>query len=130
MRRASIVIRTLFGLCLLAATFNHARAILQHGLLWDYGLGNKLAVASKVFWGALTILDPLAVLLLIAKPRAGIWLTVGIIVSDVMHNTYYVAVSDQWHAPFFLAQVGFLAAVSGLAPIALRASPSSRHAPG
>ncbi|SOE62746.1 hypothetical protein SAMN05414139_02172 [Burkholderia sp. D7] len=36
MLRASIVIRTLFALSLLAATFNHARAIVQHGVLWDW----------------------------------------------------------------------------------------------
>ncbi|CAM2157566.1 hypothetical protein ABLT15_34815 [Paraburkholderia tropica] len=120
MLRAPIVIRILFALCLLAATFNHARAILQHGLLWDYGYGNKIAFMSKVYWALLTILDPLAAVLLFVKPRSGIWLTVAIIVSDVIHNTYYVAANDQWLAPFYLGQVGFLAIVLGLAPIAAK----------
>jgi hypothetical protein len=124
MLRASIVIRTLFAVCLLAATFNHARAILQHGVLWDYGYGSKIALTSRLYWTVLTILDPLAAVLLFVKPRAGIWLTVAIIVSDVIHNTYYVAANDQWLAPFYLAQVGFLVIVLGLAPLAARAAPS------
>ncbi|MFP3181353.1 MAG: hypothetical protein RXR52_36065 [Paraburkholderia sp.] len=129
MRRASIVIRTLFALCLLAATFNHARAILQHGMLWDYGYGSKIALTSRVYWAMLTILDPLAAVLLFVKPRVGIGLTVAIIVSDVIHNTYYVAANDQWLAPFYLAQVGFLVIVLGLAPVAAKAAPSRRQAP-
>lgn len=124
MLRASIVIRTLFAVCLLAATFNHARAILQHGVLWDYGYGSRIALTSRLYWAVLTILDPLAAVLLFAKPRAGIWLTVAIIVTDVIHNTYYVAANDQWLAPFYLAQVGFLVIVLGLAPVAARAIPS------
>jgi hypothetical protein len=122
MLRASIVIRTLFAACLLAATFNHARAILEHGVLWDYGYGNKIALTSKLYWALLTILDPLAAVLLFVKPKAGIWLTVAIIVSDVIHNTYYVATNDQWLAPFYLAQVAFLVMVLGLAPIAASSS--------
>jgi hypothetical protein len=124
MLRASIVIRTLFAVCLLAATFNHARAILQHGVLWDYGYGSRIALTSRLYWAVLTILDPLAAVLLFVKPRTGIWLTVAIIVSDVIHNTYYVAANDQWLAPFHLAQVGFLVIVLGLAPVAARAVPS------
>lgn len=118
MLRASVLIRTLFAVCLLAATFNHARAILQHGVLWDYGYGDRIAMFSRLYWAALTILDPLAAVLLFVKPRAGVLLTIAIIVSDVIHNTYYVALSDQWLAPFYLAQVGFLVFVLGLAPVA------------
>jgi hypothetical protein len=120
MLRASKIVRTLFAICLLAATFNHARAILQHGAFWDYGYGSRIAVVSRVYWALLTILDPLAVVLLFLKPKAGIWLTVVIIVSDVIHNTYYVAANGQWLAPFYLAQVGFLVVVLALAPVAAR----------
>jgi len=66
---------------------------------------------------------------LFVKPRAGISLTVAIIVSDVIHNTYYVAANNQWLAPFYLAQIGFLVIVLGLAPVAARAAPSRRQAP-
>lgn len=123
------MIRILFALCLLAATFNHAYAIFQHGLLWDYGYGNKIALMSKVYWDVLTILDPLAAVLLFIKPRMGVWLTAAIIVSDVIHNTYYVDQSNQWLAPFYLAQVGFLVVVLCLAPVASREPSSGRQAP-
>jgi|GEM_PF-401126 len=120
MHRISIAIRTLFALCLLGATFNHLAAIVQHGLLWDYGYGTAISPFSKVYWDTLTILDPLAAVLLFLKPRAGVRLTVLIIASDVLHNTYYVAIHDQWSAPFYLAQAGFLVVVLCLSPLAMR----------
>jgi hypothetical protein len=120
MRRASIAIRTLFALCLLGATFNHLAAIVRHGLLWDYGYGSAISPVSKVYWDTLAVLDPLAAGLLFIKPRSGVLLTVVIIVSDVLHNTYYVAAHDQLLAPFYLAQVGFLVVVLCLAPLATR----------
>jgi len=52
--------------------------------------------------------------------RAGIGLTVAIIVSDVAHNTYYAAISHDWLTPFYVGQVGFLVLVFGLAPVAVR----------
>ncbi|TAM07686.1 MAG: hypothetical protein EPN70_02015 [Paraburkholderia sp.] len=130
MRRSSIAIRALFALCLLGATFNHLRTIVQHRLLWDYGYGTAISPLSKVYWDTLAVLDPLAAVLLFLKPRAGVWLTALIIVSDVLHNTYYVAAHNQWSASFYLAQAGFLVVVLCLAPVAARGvSPQSRAIP-
>ena len=120
MPRLSFAIRVLFACCLLIATANHIRADFQHGLLWDYGYGDSAYWASRVFWGALTFFDPLAVLLLFKKPRMGIILTVVIILADVAHNTYYVALKKQWLEPFYLSQVAFLIAVVLLSPIVWR----------
>ena len=120
MPRLSFAIRALFACCLLIATANHIRADFQHGLFWDYGYGNSAYWASRVFWGALTFFDPLAVLLLFKKPRMGIILTVVIILADVAHNTYYVALNKQWLEPFYLSQVAFLIAVVLLSPIVWR----------
>jgi hypothetical protein len=114
---ASFAIRVLFACCLLVATANHVRADIQHGFFWDYGYGDAAYWASRVFWGALTILDPLAALLLFIKPRAGIALTAGIIIADVAHNTLYVAVNQQWLEPFYLSQVAFLFSVMLLSPV-------------
>lgn len=75
----------------------------QHGLPWDYGYGTAIPLASKVYWDALAFLDPSAAVLLFLKPRSGVRLTMLIIVSDVLHNTYYVAMHDRWSAPFYLA---------------------------
>ncbi len=67
---------------------NHARIVAAHGLLWDYG---GVPVASAIFWTSLTLLDPLAVLLLIAKPNVGVLATGAIIVADVVHNLWITA---------------------------------------
>ncbi len=129
MKRASFAIRLLFAVCLAGATFNHVHAALAHGLLWDYGYGDGTPLASRTYWGALTALDPLAAILLFAGPRAGIGLTAAIILSDVLHNTYYVAANAQWTASFYLAQLAFLALVIGLSPVAWRGlSPAPRGA--
>ncbi|WP_321816054.1 MULTISPECIES: hypothetical protein [unclassified Paraburkholderia] len=119
MHRRSLAIRILFAFCLLAGTFNHARAIAAHGLLWDYGYGADALLASQVYWSLLTLLDPFAALLLFVRPRAGLALTVAIIVSDVLHNGYYVARHGQWFATFFVSQVAFCVAVLALTPFAL-----------
>jgi len=118
MHRWSLLIRLLFALCLLAATANHLRAVLDHGWLWDYGYGAQTLLASRVFWGALTVLDPLAALLLWVRPRWGLALTLGIIACDVLHNSFYVAAHGQWTQTFYLSQLGFLLAVLVLSPSA------------
>ncbi|MEQ5839227.1 hypothetical protein N0A02_07215 [Paraburkholderia acidicola] len=120
MTRTSLVIRLVFAICLLAASVNHIVAVVQHGPLWDYGFGSRAPFASRIYWSALTLFDPLAIVLLFLRPRAGIVLTVLIIVSDVIHNTYYVAMADLWTAPFYLSQVAFLVFVLVFAPLAWR----------
>ncbi len=118
MPELSLAIRIVFACCLCIATVNHIHADISHGLLWDYGYGPDAYLASRIFWGALTFLDPLAALLLFTKPRTGIGFTVTIILVDVTHNTYYVALKQQWLEPFYLSQVAFLVAVFLLSPIA------------
>ncbi len=118
MPRLSFAVRVLFACCLLIATVNHIRSDVSHGLLWDYGYGPSTYLASRIFWAALTFFDPLAALLLFIKPRAGIVLTAVIILVDVAHNTFYVALKRQWLEPFYLSQVAFLVVVFLLSPIA------------
>jgi hypothetical protein len=118
MPRLSFAVRILFACCLFIATANHIRADVSYGLFWDYGYGPSTYLASRIFWGALTFFDPLAALLLFIKPRAGIVLTVAIILVDVAHNTFYVALKQQWLEPFYLSQVAFLIVVFLLSPIA------------
>ena len=120
MPRVSLCIRLLFALCLLAATFNHLRAAFEHGLLWDYGYGAATPLLSRVFWGSLTLFDPLAALLLVVRPRWGLLLTLAIILLDVLHNSLYVAAHGQWLETFYLSQVGFALAVLLCLPLAWR----------
>lgn len=103
-RNKSFVIRLVYTLCLAGATYNHARIVLEHGVLWDYG-GLPLFVST--FWTALTFIDALAVVLLLARPRHGLVLTVAIIVSDVAVNSW-VGMEYGIDAAAFAAQVVFL----------------------
>jgi hypothetical protein len=65
------------------AAWNHARILFEHGLGWDYG---GIHPFYATFWTSLTFFDSLAVLLLLARPRAGLLLTALIIVGDVVIN--------------------------------------------
>lgn len=56
----------------------------MHGLFWDY---HHAPIFARLFWTSLTFLDPLAVILLFLKPKAGLILTFLIIFVDVIHNT-------------------------------------------
>jgi hypothetical protein len=113
---ASIIIRTLYALCMAGAAFNHARIVADHGLTWQYGGVHPLLA---LFWTALTFIDPLAVVLLIVRPRAGLLLTAAIIGIDVIVNgcagfTYGI----DWAA--FGAQALFLVIVLATLRPALR----------
>lgn len=70
-------------LAMLVGTTTHWIWIINNGLLSENDNG---PVLSRLFWDSLAFLDPIAALLLILKPRIGIWLTAIIIVADVLHN--------------------------------------------
>ncbi len=103
----SITLRTTYAICLLAGMTTHIWTIVTHGLMWDYG---GAPLFSRLYWTSLTVLDPLAAALLFFKPRAGLTLTVAIIVSDVMHNTWIMARSaaPDWLNWMYVLQVLFL----------------------
>jgi hypothetical protein len=120
-KRLSLALRLVFAACLLGATVNHVRADIDCGLLCGYGF--DAALPSRIYWSALTVLNPLAALLLLLRPRAGLVLTFLIIASDVLNNSYYVASAHQWTNPFYLSQVGFLMLVAASAPLAWKGLP-------
>jgi len=41
--RGSIIVRSIWAVCLLIGGLNHARTLLQHGLSWDYGGANPIS---------------------------------------------------------------------------------------
>jgi len=118
-----LIVRLIYAASLLGATINHVRIVAKHGLLWDYG---GVPVASAAFWTSLTVLDPLAAILLIARPNAGVLATAVIILSDVIHNLWMTARTaqpDQFLVavtsdPFVASQIAFLLFVAATAPIA------------
>ena len=71
-----------YSLGFLVGTYTHARGIWAHGFL-----AAPVPSAIGVYWDMLTLLDPLAVFLLWWRPRAGLWLAVAIMASDIAVNT-------------------------------------------
>jgi len=80
-----LLIRFIYAACLLGATYKHVMILRAHGLYYNYGGEPWLTCA---FWTALTFIDPLAVILLFARPKAGLVATTVIIVADVAHNSW------------------------------------------
>ncbi|WP_201297266.1 hypothetical protein [Sphingomonas sp. 8AM] len=118
-----MILRTIYALCLLGATYNHWAIIVRHGLLWDY---DGLPVVSAVFWTSLAFLDPAAVVLLFLRPRVGVAATIAIIVVDVVHNLWILAhcypplSRTLLETPGVIAQIVFMVFVLGSARIACR----------
>lgn len=74
---------------LLSGTATHLLWVFKNGFLSE---NYNAPLLSMLFWDSLTVLDPIAALLLIAKPKIGIWLTAAIIIVDVIHNTLFVLI--------------------------------------
>ncbi len=122
-RRWGLILRIIYALCLLGATYNHWVIIVRHGLLWDY---DGLPVVSAIFWTSLAFLDPAAVVLLWRRPRAGVAATIAIIVVDVVHNLWILAryyppvLRALLETPGVIAQIVFMVFVLATARIACR----------
>ena len=76
--------RVVFALCLAAASIVHINDLWQHGW-FPYRFA---PLPLNVYWTVLAFLDALAALLLIVQPRAGLVLTLLVIVSDVTLNLF------------------------------------------
>jgi hypothetical protein len=101
-------VRVLLALCLAAASIVHINDLWQHGWL-PYRFA---PLPLNVYWTALASLDALAALLLLARLRAGLALTLLIIVSDLALNLlarFYVGLRLQTFA--LSLQVLFFVAV-------------------
>jgi hypothetical protein len=79
--RRSLIIHAIYAVCLASATVTHVLFDVRYGILLSSlePLGYPLFV--RLYWASLTFLDPLAALLLFFRPRAGLILCVGIIVT-------------------------------------------------
>ena len=73
-------------IAMLMGTSTHVAWAINHGFL---SAEYHAPLLSMLFWDGLTFLDPLAAVLLIVRPRTGLWLTLGIITADVLHNNIY-----------------------------------------
>jgi hypothetical protein len=89
--KTSLMLRIVYALCLAGATCMHVVLHVRHGVLLGELEGVGIPPVSRYYWSSLTLLDPLAALLMFIRPRVGLALAGGIIVSDVAHNSWI------WH---------------------------------
>ncbi len=99
-----------FVLALLVATYNHINDICIGGL-FPYTERWGTPEIFNWYWTSLTLLDPLAVILLVFHTRAGYVAALCIMFTDVPINLY--ANAYYWHIPLlynylFLMQIAFL----------------------
>ncbi len=113
--RPAIILRVIYAICLLGGMSTHAATLWQHGLFWNYGGG--IPQVTRAYWTSLTLLDPLAAILLFVRPRAGVIATVAIISTDVGHNLWFCShfhLALNW---MVWAQIAFLIFVVATLPI-------------
>jgi len=110
--------RLVWVLCLAIGTCTHVASLIKCG--W---CSVGIPVASAVFWNSLAVLDPLAAVVLFVRPRAGVMLTMVIMVADVAHNVWAVTALGAMVWPV-VAQAAFLAFALATAPAIWRAWPA------
>jgi hypothetical protein len=125
-----LLVRGIWAACLVVAGLNHARLLVQHGLLWDYG---GLHPISVFYVTSLTLLDPMVAALLFVRPRPGMIATIILIVTNVVHNLATIAHFSPTGAfitrvsnPITLSQVVFMLFVVATARIAWRGAMPSQ----
>jgi hypothetical protein len=116
------ILRTVYAVCLVGATCVHVGTHIQYGVLLGTLEGYGYPVVTRYFWSSLTLLDPLAALLMFIRPRAGVSLAGVIIVSDVAHNSWILHHFGRAPDAAYWAQVAFLAFLLGTGKIAWQSS--------
>ena len=119
---------SVYVICFAIGTFTHA----QH--IWLYGfLPYRFApLPTNIFWTALTLLDPLVILLILLRwRRLALALALAIMVCDVAINSYAIFGSGYGEfAPALTLQSAFLGFVLGSIGFLWTAPPlSARTAP-
>ena len=109
------VILAIQSISMLGGTATHLMMIINDGFLTEK---HNVPFFSVVFWDSLTFLDPLAAILLITKPKTGVWLTAIIMVVDVFHNSillpllstreFFEIITLQMRSWMIICQVVFL----------------------
>ena len=71
------------SIAMLSGMTTHLIWIINNGFLSE---NYNAPFFTRFFLDSLTFIDPIAAILLIIKPKTGIWLTFVIIIIDVVHN--------------------------------------------
>ena len=81
------LILSIYSIGFLIGTFTHLQGIWLNGVF-----GANVPLFFNVYWDSLSLLDPLAALLVWGKPRTGIALAVFIMLTDIAINAYGYAI--------------------------------------
>jgi hypothetical protein len=79
-----------YVLAFIGAFYNHASDLIQYGLFPYQRMDNNVKLWLNVFWTLLTILDPLAIVILFFSIKDGIYVFLVIIVVDVIINYSFI----------------------------------------
>ncbi len=80
------IILVIYSIGFLGGTHSHMTGIWYNGFF-----AQKAPLLFNLYWDSLTLFDPLTVLLLWTRPRAGVGLAVGIMLTDIPVNAYSYA---------------------------------------
>ena len=84
------LVLAIFILALSIATINHITDLVVGGM-FPYTKGSGAPEIINIFWTSLTLLDPLAIAILVVNIRAGYLFAIGIMLIDVPVNLYAAA---------------------------------------
>ena len=123
MTKASRTLRIVYAICLVGATCVHVAFHLRFGVFLEALAGSGYSLGTRIFWSSLTLLDPIAALLLFFHPCAGLALACIIIVCDVVHNSWILHHFGMAPDAAYWAQVTFLIFLLATIRSAWRGSP-------
>ncbi|MFZ5940358.1 MAG: hypothetical protein ACOYXB_07270 [Bacteroidota bacterium] len=107
---ADRIILVIYILAFAGATFNHVSDLVEFGF-FPYSAMYGVPAFMNIYWTALTLLDPLAILVLLLHVRRGCLFYLAIMLSDVTINLF--AEIKYWKQPLtesygLILQVAFL----------------------
>ena len=86
LKRQTKIILIIQSFCMFLAGLTHIYSIIEKGFM---SYKKNTPIFLQIFWESLTFFDPLAAILLIIKPKIGLYLTLIILIIDVIHNNIF-----------------------------------------
>ena len=118
--RAPLTLRIVYAACLVGATCVHVATHVQYGVFLGALAGYGYSPITRFFWSLLTLLDPLAALLMFIRPRAGLALAGCVVICDVAHNSWILHHFARAPDAAYWTQVAFLLFLAATIGIAWR----------
>lgn len=88
------ILLIVYLLSFLGATYNHAMDLIKYGLFPYQRLNSSVPVWLNIYWTLLTLIDPLAMALLLYCIDVGLVLYGVVIISDVCINYWFMITTN------------------------------------